>query len=150
MNDLEEMYSDCRIPVRDLPRDLRGLLPEDKSDFGSVDSLEAVDADSLTALLPFLLMWIQDMNWPISGPISDLLVKAGEAVIPEIRWVLSGFDGTWKSHCISNVLARLPRPCLASVVPDLERIANHPTEWERGEGNDTDARECLSYLHGEG
>lgn len=41
-------------------------LPRNKYDFERVNQLKKMDRTELLPLLPGLMEWIQDMNWPIA------------------------------------------------------------------------------------
>lgn len=54
---------------------LNDLLPKDKFDIDKVEKLKGLNRGELIPLLPELLKWIQDMNWPIAPKIAKLLLE---------------------------------------------------------------------------
>ncbi|MGF9697873.1 DUF5071 domain-containing protein [Paenibacillus sp. MABNR03] len=70
--------------------DLHTLLPRDKHDFERVNDLKNIDQLDLIKLIPELLEWLQDINWPIAIEISKLLLTVPQETIPYIRNVIAG------------------------------------------------------------
>ncbi|QQZ63740.1 DUF5071 domain-containing protein [Paenibacillus sonchi] len=79
------------------------ILPKDKQDFKSVEALARLERSMIIPLLPELLEWLQDMNWPIAAEIVDLLSKYTSETIPHIKTIFSQSDTGW----IYNILAYL-------------------------------------------
>lgn len=141
-----DMYHDSRISVLDLKEGLLPCLPESKFDSDSVTKASQLNQDELKQLLPYLLSWIQDLNWPIAMEVLPLLISAEKEVIPEIEWVLKGKDEIWKGNCIRCVLMSLSSEVVQPLVPHLQRIAEDPTKNELAEETDIDAKECIAHL----
>ena len=129
--------------------DLRELLPRHKSDYERLRSVTALGYPAVAPILPDLLVWLQDANWPISRSVARFLVSIGEPVFPFVREVLTGNDGIWKYWCIELFVRELPRPLAESFRPDLLRLANDPTAEDRSEEVDDRAREALARLDAE-
>ncbi|MEC0168087.1 DUF5071 domain-containing protein [Paenibacillus graminis] len=79
------------------------ILPKDKHDFKSVEGLARLERSMIIPLLPELLEWLQDMNWPIAAEIVDLLSKYTSETIPHVKAVFSQSDTGW----IYNILLYL-------------------------------------------
>ncbi|MFJ6211704.1 DUF5071 domain-containing protein [Lysinibacillus sp. NPDC092081] len=58
--------------------------------------LKKLDRDKILPLLPNLLEWIQDMNWPVASSILELLLTFPEEIVPHVQNVLSSDDENWK------------------------------------------------------
>jgi hypothetical protein len=97
-------------------------------------------------VLPDLLDWLRDANWPISPAVARFLVSIGAPVFPFVREVFAGTDGMWKYWCIERFVRALPRAAAESFRPDLQRLAYHPTAGDRSEEVDERAREALAWL----
>lgn len=110
--------------------DLYNLLPRDKHDFERVDGLKNIDKEDLIKLIPELVEWLQDINWPIAIQIAKLLLTIPEETIPFIRNVLAGDDDIWKEWCLRYVVKDLPTGLIENLKADLERIAYRPTKGE--------------------
>ena len=118
-------------------------LPRDKHDTLAVDQLVELGYPIIAPALPELLKWLQDANWPVARPISDLLVKIGKPVVPLILEVLKGDDAIWKYWCLECVVRRLPSDAVADLRPELERLAQYPSDSDRQEEVNVSARSLL-------
>jgi hypothetical protein len=127
----------------------RALLPRHKSDADRVRAVVALGYPGVAPVLPDLLVWLQDANWPISRAVARFLVSVGEPVFASVRDVFAGTDGIWKYWCIELFVRALPRPLAASFRPDLQRLAYHPTAADRSEEVDERARAALAWLDAE-
>ena len=121
-------------------------IPRDRHDFASLERIEASEPPSWAQLVPELLTWLQDLNWPISGRVKEVLLLNPTAVIDPVRLVLEGDDEGWQSNCLDLVL-RLPRDTQSVLRADLEtfsaRISDESDlEWHLR----SDVRKVLSHL----
>ena len=97
-------------------------------------------------VLPDLLKWLQDCNWPVSRPISEFLASIPGPMAPLIRDVLEGNDLIWKYRCIQRLIRTMPREIAEKFRPDLIRLAEHPTSAEHVEELDEVATEAIEVL----
>ena len=124
--------------------DLNDCIPRDKHDSDAVARAEEVGFPALNPILPELLEWLQDTNWPVATPMTQLLLKAGPEIGPHVVAVFRSDDDIWK-YWILVVLARSWSDDLFDVVrPEIERIAISPTPSEDLEGVADEAREVLT------
>lgn len=78
---------------------LRG--PSNKFDIEVINHLQLRKSDELIPLLPELLEWIQDMNWPVALPIVHLLSKQKtENLIPDFISILDSQNSIWKYNVL--------------------------------------------------
>jgi hypothetical protein len=107
-------------------------VPDSKFDELAVRSLEMVQtAEEMSPLVPVLLCWIADMNWPVASGCWDQLARFPELTIDPIRAVLrSGDDAGLESNLLDFLLRAVPRPLMERVRPEIERVAQRPTEEE--------------------
>jgi len=120
--------------------------PCDKHDFASLERIEASEPSSWAHLVPQLLTWLQDPNWPISGRVKNVLLLNPSALVGPIRLVLAGDDEPWQSNCLDLVL-RLPRDTQSLLRADLEafnaRISDgSDLDWDFR----SDVKEVLSRM----
>ena len=123
------------------------LLPRHKSDSEYARAIVALGYPAVAPVLPELLEWLQDCNWPISGQISTFLASIGEPVVPHIRNVFSGNDGIWKYWCITALIRKMPRALAEELRPDLVRLAFQPSADDHSQEVDEQAREALDWLN---
>lgn len=144
IDELKNIYNDSRISIDKISEDLLIYLPLKKYDPEIIKLLQEISKDKLIPLLPFLLSWIQDSNWPISKDITPILTTYQKDIIPEIKWILEGNDDIWKYNCISLVLMELPKEFIEPLIPILKKIAYNPTKGEIAEDTSKIAKELLA------
>ena len=107
--------------LRDRPMavDPRALLPRDKRDLDRARALVALGYPAVAPVLPDLLEWLQDCNWPASGPIADFLESIPEQTAPLI-WDVLSWEGPrlevlvhWPAHQQDACSSRGTVPCRA-------------------------------------
>ena len=123
--------------------DPQSLLPRDKHDLDSIALIVEAGYPAVAPILDQLLEWTADGNWPVASPIADFLVTLGTPLIDPVSRILQGKDGTQKWHCINSIVQRLPMDVLRGLEEDLRRLADHPSEDDRREEVDIEAREVL-------
>jgi hypothetical protein len=111
--------------------DAQGLLPRNKHD---LDSIPRIVKAGYPAIAPIL------------DALADFLVTLGPPLIDPISRILRGTDETHKWHCMNLILHKLPIEVLGGLEEDLRRLADHPSEGDKREGLDTEAREALLRL----
>jgi hypothetical protein len=96
-------------------------------------------------LLP-LLEWMQDANWPVFRPMSEVLPRFHAGLTPVIKRLLQPeeTDDIWKLWIIRHLLDKWPEGSLAELLPEIERIAVHPTASEHLEETDEAAQDFLA------
>ena len=129
-----------------MPDELMEYLPTSKWDPDAIQRLSQLDPEKRNILLPQLLVWIQDINWPNAGKIVPFLIVGSKEIIPEIEWVLNGQDDVWKGNCIRHILTHLPPETVQPLLPVLKRIVETPTANEKAEEIDVDASTCIEQL----
>ncbi|WP_270168596.1 DUF5071 domain-containing protein [Paenibacillus sp. SYP-B4298] len=141
---LFEMIVDIRKKGLEIMSDLLNLLPRDKHDFERVNELKKLDNNDLIKLIPELVKWLQDINWPIAYEISRLLLTIPQETIPSVINVLTGHDDIWKEWCLRYFVMDLPRELRdQNLQEQIERIAYRPTKGEELEEVHITAQEIL-------
>ncbi|WP_405157573.1 DUF5071 domain-containing protein [Paenibacillus sp. FSL H8-0283] len=129
--------------------DFRECLPRDKFDYEAVRKLSEFSDVELKVIIPELMEWLQDGNWPISKPVEDILLRLGEDLVPHIKDVLQTQDSTWEYFILVGLIDRLPVPHLSILRSDLVRILESPTHDEILEGLDEVIMELLEKMKGD-
>ncbi|TVY84157.1 hypothetical protein LSUE1_G001654 [Lachnellula suecica] len=115
---------------RILTKPQRTLEPKDKHDNAAIAHLSTVPESTITPLIPHLLTWLEDVNWPRAAPVRDLILKYPHLVITLMLEILSGDDDSWKDNCLINIVSNISREQQQPLRPVLERIAGDPTAGE--------------------
>lgn len=124
----------------------RDCIPKDKCDLLALQRARSLGFRSLNEVLPDLLAWVQDGNWPVAQPTAVLLAGAGQEILPHIKAILSGEDSAWKYFVIELLVGNLGSNELSALRNELERLANNPTQDDRREGVDTQAQAILTAM----
>jgi Domain of unknown function (DUF5071) len=117
--------------VEKVLNEISNLFPRGKFDFERVDELKQLNNSDLIPVLPNLLEWIQDMNWPIAKEIAKLLLNFPSEIVPYIKNVLQSDDDIWKYWCLSELVMKLPIDSKILFKDELEKLANSPTPGEK-------------------
>lgn len=126
--------------------DLSLYLPKDKHDFDSVIVLSKLEHSKVIILIPNLLEWLQDINWPIATEIANLLLRYPEGTIPYVKEVLSAKDDIWKEWCLRYFVNELPDHLVIEFKGELTRIAFEPTKGEELEEVNKTAQMILGHI----
>lgn len=126
--------------------DLSIYLPRDKHDFERVYNLPNLNPSIVTSIIPRLVEWLQDINWPIATEIAEFLIKHSEQTIPHIVGVLKTTDDIWKEYSLEYFVKKLPVHLIQEFQADLIRIAYTPTEGEKLEEVNETAKEILEMI----
>jgi hypothetical protein len=122
--------------------DKKSLLPQNKLDVASAEAIVALGQADTYELIPDLLHWLQDYNWPVAKVLAPFLETFGISLTPYLRDILMTNDGEWKYWIMRLIIAKSPQ--VAKLLhDDLQRIAMSPTESERSSELDILAQEIL-------
>lgn len=108
-----------------------------------MNDLKELAKEDLVQLIPELLSWLQDINWPIAIDISQILLTIPNETLPHISHVLSGDDDIWKEWCLRYFVMELPDELILSLQEEIKRIAYTPTKGEELEEVHITALEIL-------
>jgi hypothetical protein len=117
-------------------------LPVDKHDTEKAEALVALGYPAISSVLPDLLEWIQDGNWPVARVISPFLKNVGAPLATHVRTIFQGNDDTWKYSVLYGLVGESKELAIELVV-DLNRLVNCPTAGEVCEELDIGAKEIL-------
>ena len=126
--------------------DLAGCLPKDKFDLEAIDRANGVGFPTLNPVLPELLLWLQDLNWPVARVMADLLITAGPELVPAMRSALVSGDSIWKHNLLTELCPKLRTEILQELAPDIARLADDPTEGDRKETVDLAAKAIIKSI----
>ncbi len=129
-----------------MPPDLEAILPSDKIETEKAEAIVALGFPAVAPVLPLLVEWMQDMNWPVAQTLQPFLASIGAPLAPHIRHVLETDDDIWKYWVVRCVVGESDE--LAQVLkPELLRLASLPTPGEADEEVDQMAREILERVN---
>ncbi|UEG54501.1 DUF5071 domain-containing protein [Mucilaginibacter daejeonensis] len=123
--------------------DVRALMPKDKFDDSGIADLKKLSFDDVKDMIPDLLVWLQDMNWPVAFSVAEVLRPFTDKITPQIVDILRSNDEMWVYWILNNIARYSSDPL---VVAEIERIRKFPTKGEIENGIDELATEILLEL----
>jgi len=123
--------------------DIKSLIPRDKHDLERAEAAIKIGYPAVAPILPELLEWLQDLNWPVAQILAPFLATIGKPLIPHIQHIFASDDEIWKYWIMTYIIADSAE--LAEAFRnDLERIAYSPTEREVEEELNETAQHILN------
>lgn len=119
------------------------FIPKSKFDDEACHHLAKVSNEDIEPYLTDLLECLQDLNWPIAGPVSERLSQVGVALVNPTLEVLSGTDEIWKYWIVSHLLHIVKPEVYQGLIFKLNSMRNNPTKEEIKEEVHSAVRELL-------
>ena len=128
------------------PLPIRGLIPRHKLDLTRAQAAVAAGYPAIAPVLPELLEWLQDYNWPVAHILQPFLAGIGLPLAPHLRRILQTDDEVWK-YWVIVCLIKESAALQAEFRHELTRLATSPTVRETREELPQVASETLQLLH---
>lgn len=119
---------------------VRALIPKNVCDESGIEKLKQLSFNQIQPIVPDLLEWLQDCNWPVARSVLEILRPLVDQITPEILEVLNGNDGVWKYWILQNLILKTTNPIL---LKEINRIASFPTSEEKEQELDLIAVDIL-------
>lgn len=127
---------------------LANCIPSHKSDLAAAHRAAEQGYPAINAILPSLLEWLKDGNWPVSAPLASLLAEAGPEIAPAIQAALQSDDDLWKYWILTMLGPQLSERVWHLIEPDVARLSQRPTSGEMAEEVDVEAHQLLALRSG--
>lgn len=100
------------------------LQPMSKSYWrNSAIVLKKIGYPRVKSIIPELLEWIQDMNWPGAQEIVALLITIDDEIVSYVKQVLKSGDGIWIIWLLSEVVSRWSKDLRNQIKDDLFELS---------------------------
>jgi len=103
--------------------DPKKLLPQHKQDMKAAEAVVEAGYQAMKPVMPDVLFWFQDGNWPVSHVLQELFTSADDDVVPHLRSIFSSGDVLWVYWVLLCVVPKLPQSVRALLVADLQVLA---------------------------
>ena len=103
--------------LSELSEDLLKLLPFNKEDVSAAERITALPLEKIEPIIPPLLTWLQDLNWPVAQVLTPYLKGMGIKLQQEIAKILEGNDVMWQ-YWVLVELVNVPDLSLAKSLED--------------------------------
>lgn len=94
INQLKIIYGEDLLSK--LSEDQLQLLPVTKIDVATAKKILILPHEEVEKIIPFLLVWLKDINWPVAKVLSPYLAIKGSLVKNDIIKIFKGNDVMWK------------------------------------------------------
>ncbi|MBR1528083.1 MAG: DUF5071 domain-containing protein [Oscillospiraceae bacterium] len=130
---------------------LYALLPKDKHDISDIPKLAVLSDAEIQPLLPELLKWLQDMNWPVSREILKILSERIHLLESDLIKLFAPEqqDEIWKYWLLTALLPASAEKLSDKTIASVRRIAASPTESEKIEELHLAAQKLLQEMNPE-
>lgn len=119
------------------------IIPKDKEDLDFIESLFSTDIKNINDEVPLLLEWIKDGNWPQAQYICRYFIPHINKIEKEIITILNSEDEMWKYWLIKCILYKSSNTPSVSIMKEVKRLCNSPTEDEKEAEVDIAASELI-------
>jgi hypothetical protein len=85
--------------------------------------LKRIGYPRVKSIIPELLEWIQDMNWPGAQEIADLLITVDDEIAPYVKKVLKSGDGIWIIWLLSEVASKWNKNLKKQIKDELYELS---------------------------
>jgi hypothetical protein len=111
---------------------VRELIPKDKFDVSHITDLMEINETDIQPILPDLLQWIEDINWPVASDMVRVLARFPDSVTPLLHTLLdiSAKDTIAKYWIIVCLIPLFPIEKQRLLLDDVKRICNNPSDSE--------------------
>jgi Domain of unknown function (DUF5071) len=129
----------------ELDQFIKKLVPKDKHDmdFDAILDFHWFYYEELKPIIPDLLTWLQDLNWPVAKPISGHLKTMLPDILTELRPILESEDGVWKYNILKVFFIDTESEHYTLIQDVIEKLAFSPSENDEKEEVNLLAQEIL-------
>ncbi len=123
--------------------DLTSCIPTDKHDVEAIHWARKIGFPALGPIIPDLLLWLQDINWPVAKHAAELLSGSGVEIVPHVQAVFSSSDSIWKLWVLLYLCPNLSPDILNELRADITRLVDDPSAGDMEEDVPAAARNLL-------
>jgi len=102
---------------------LGSYLPTDKCDYDCICRLKTLKPEELQMIIPELLEWVQDINWPIAPKIIEILLPLDRILLPQIKGILLSGDYEWIQNCLWHMVKELKTETIIELKNELVMLS---------------------------
>ena len=111
------------------------FVPKNKHDTATAQAAVEAGYPMVASVLPELVAWLQDYNWPVAQVLAPFLATIGISLLPQVQAILVSDDLIWKRWILSCVVSE-SKELAQAVSAELLRLAHEATPSEREEDLD--------------
>lgn len=112
------------IDFTKIPTHLVNAIPKHKMDVSAALEAKNLGHPSIEPILPILVTWLQDFNWPVAQEIEPYLKTLGTKLTPVVKEVLKTEDDVWKYWVLICLVDVADLELARSIEPELQGLLN--------------------------
>lgn len=110
---------------------MKNLVPKDKFDIHFIENLKGKKINEIQNIVPQLLEWLQDGNWPVSRYVTDYLLPHVNEIQKDIISILKGEDEIWKYWVLLCLVYNSPNQLSDEILSEVKYIRDNATNLEK-------------------
>jgi len=118
------------------------FVPLSKLDRERAERAVALGYPGIAPVIPQLLEWLQDINWPVAQILQPMLAGIGLPIAHDVRAIITGDDLVWTLWMLEYVVAYSPE-LIEELRPEIEALAGLSGDDEANDVAEA-ARQLLS------
>lgn len=122
---------------------MKDYIPKNKGDFDAIKKLKKMPFESIKEDVPELLIWLQDMNWPVAYDVNQYLLPHISKIQQELLDILTTNDEMWIYWIFGSLIVKSDERPNDEILAIANRLANNPTKWEKENDLDEVAKEVI-------
>ena len=113
-------------------KNIQELVPKDKFDTSSIHELRNLTEEEIRPILPELIEWLADFNWPVASEVAKVVALFPNSVIGELKkqFAPEADDDILKYWILVRLIPLFEKDKQLLLLPTLHRIAENPTKGE--------------------
>lgn len=119
------------------------ILPKNKEDIDFISNLKQKKIQDIKNLIPELLEWTQDGNWPQARLIIDYFSPHINEIESEIIKILNGEDPTWKYWILSALIYNSQTKPSDKMLTIIYNLSQNPSLQDKDENIDSIAYKVI-------
>ena len=126
---------------------IKDLVPKNKFDNSNIETIRGLSDEELSVIIPDLLEWLEDYNWPVAQELEPILIERQNLVLPYISDILRGDNYTWRYQIINLLLPGFTVENRLLFKEDLEYLVSRRTNDSYEITISDEAKECLEKYY---
>lgn len=127
--------------------DTKNLVPNNKEGLNFINNLKLKSISEIRDLIPQLLEWMQDMNWPQAPLIADYFSPYINEIQEELISILKSNDEMWKYWILHGLILHSEITPSQKILLEVKRVYLNASKQEKEEEVDVIAKEILKKYH---
>lgn len=126
-----------------MDKDTKNLVPNNKEDSNFIHDLKLKSISEIRDIIPQLLEWMQDMNWPQAPLIADYFSPYINEIQEELISILKSNDEIWKYWILHGLILHSEITPGQKILLEVKRVYLNASKQEKEEEVDVIAKEIL-------